>query len=312
MSAKPQPALSPQRARWLSFALFAAPAPQTPAQSAPPSTPPAAPSAARPSAPPAPAREGPADVGVPLDLPLDLRLERRDGDGGPALEPIGGGRLRHRNPRFTATIAADGSVEFRDTLPTPRPTLFGVDLVDRRLRPPRPDVRDDFEARALYPTGPPTAAVFAGVGGGLPGLADLLARGRRRDGGAHLAEKRRFLADTEGLRARMHYTWLKGQLEARLEVLLSQVIAAWNDPALPLHERKRRLFRAWDDCEPAPGAEPVDRLRADVARRARDKLEALARVLAPPTSPQRFTPDELAALNATRRSAAPFDPYRAP
>src|SRR4051812_23618373 len=53
-----------------------------------------------------------------FDPGLVLQTDTRS-DRGPRLEPIGGGRLRHRDPRFTAIIAADGNVEFRDVVIKP-------------------------------------------------------------------------------------------------------------------------------------------------------------------------------------------------
>ena len=246
-------------------------------------------------------------------------LERdREADGGPQLEPIGGGRLRHKDPRFTAIIAPDGSVEFRDVVIEPDATVMGIDLLTGKLRPPKPVARDNFEERALYPQGPPTAPTMVGLGGGFGGLLGaLVSKIRRKAGGlgkdsgrANMPAKVRFLAQTEGLRTRMAHAWLKARLAEQRGRLVEEVLALWRDPSLPLAERKRRIFQMWDDCaEPAELRTPTDEIQAAAAVEARVRIEGLIRMLAPRGSPQQFTAAELAEFNAQRRSRARFDPY---
>jgi hypothetical protein len=241
--------------------------------------------------------------------PAGLVLERgAAGDGGPRLEPIGGGRLRHRDPRFTAIVAPDGSVEFRDPTVTANGDILGLDLRSRRLKSGDGGLpRDNFSERALYPHGPPTAAMMVGVGFTFGGLADG-PRGKR-----HASAKLAFLEATEALRLRMAYAWHRDRLREAEAALISRLIQRWRDPSRGLADRKRDLFLAWDECdETSRDSSPLGELRAEAGRSARAKIEALARLLAPPGGPSRYTPAELAALNARRRSVRPFDPYRAP
>lgn len=234
-----------------------------------------------------------------------LQLERGRGDGEPRLEPIGGGRLRYRDPRFTAIVAADGSVEFRDHKGKVDTNVLGFDVVKRKLDRKPFGAPDVFTERALNPDPRlPQTAILVGFGGRFGGLADWAIKTR------HAAAKSRFLAATEGLRMRMGHAWLQARLAEQLDEVISRAIAAWRDPSVALAERKRRLFAAWDECEPGPSDGPTAEIRAEAAARARTRLEALIRVLAPPGSPQQFTAEELAELNAGRRSRAAFAPYR--
>lgn len=245
---------------------------------------------------------------------------QRGSDHGPALEPIGAGRLRHRDPRFTAIIEADGSVEFRDVVIDPKANLLGVDLFERKLDPPKPLASDGFAERAIFPHGPPTAPMMVSTGSGGGGLLGaVLGLLRRRNGGAdrskrpgraNLAAKAAFLADTEALRMRMAHAWLKARLKEQQGALVDQVLAVWRDPSLPPAARRRQIFTLWDECGDPTGSQTgTDELRAQAAREARGRVEALIRMLAPPGSPERFTDAELAELNARRRSRARFDPY---
>ena len=251
-----------------------------------------------------------------------LMLESSRGapaDVGPRLEPIGGGRLRHRGKGFTAIIDADGSVEFRDVLVEAKPSFMGFDLRGNK-NPPVNLARDNFEERALYPTGPPTAPILVGVGGCFGGIVGALigavvrkARGGKSPGHRHTAAKLQFIKETEAPRLRMMHAWLKARLAAQLDVLIAEVLAAWRDTSLPLVERRRRIFIKWDECEDGGGVagSAIEQIRADAATLARARIEALVRLLAPAGSPQAYAQAELVRLNAGRRSRSTFDPYGA-
>lgn len=231
---------------------------------------------------------------------------------GPKLEPIGGGRLRHRDPRFTAIIEPDGSVEFRDSLGQTSVDILGFDLARRRFNEYRPLARDYIAEQALYPKGPPTAAIMAGVGFRFGGLADGRRARAGRDGARNSSAKLAFLHATEALRLRMAYAWARDRMREAQDELIDQLLNMWRDSSRSLAERRHKLFLAWDACDEPRGNAPLERLRAEAGAAARDKIEALARRLAPPGSAAQYTAAELAALNARRRSVRPFDPYRAP
>lgn len=222
----------------------------------------------------------------------------------PDLESLGDGRLRHRGAGFVAVIRGDGSVEFRDVVDRDL-SYFGFRR--RRLEPAPLDTRSplvvDFAERAMFPMG---RLPVAGIGGRFGGLADWTL------GQRHAAAKRAFLDATVGLRTRLAYAWRRARAQEQLAALGERLLAAWRDPGRSLAERKQLLFAAWDECaEPDPAAGPFDHLLGVAGLHARAKIAAFVRLVAPAGSPEAFTADELARLNATRRSAARFAPYAA-
>jgi hypothetical protein len=248
---------------------------------------------------------------APGELDPGLVLERgaRPGDLGPKLEPIGRGRLRHRDPRFTAIIEADGSVEFRDPVGQSTLNFLGVERTrDGGIKLQQyKEPQGDFSERALFPHGPPTAAMFAGVGFRFGGLAD----GKR--GQRHGSAKLAFLAATEALRLRMAYAWHKERIAEQQFEIIQQLARAWRDTRRSLADRKRHVFLTWDHCDDgAPTGHPLEDLRATAGAESRRKIEAFVRLVAPLGGPNQFTPAELAAFNSVRRSQRPFAHYVAP
>lgn len=259
---------------------------------------------------PAPTVEGPKQapgMTVPRGWTgLQLRGDRSASGGeGPALKDIGDGRLQHQADGFRATIAADGSVEFHDVLVKPKVVLLGFDLVAGKFELPRAPSRDAFEERAVFPFGPGTAAMLATPSIAMPGLADMLIKHR------FARAKLRFLRETEALRTRMAHAWLKQRLAEELDALVARIMAIWRESSLPLVERRRRIFVAWDECEELRGTEAsvTDETRAAGGMQARERIVRLVRLIAPRGSAQQYTPAELLRLNAGRRSAGRFEPY---
>lgn len=235
---------------------------------------------------------------------LMLRGDRAPKEAGPRLTALGDGRLLHDAGGFTATIAADGSVAFKDVMVKPKVVVMGFDLTTGKFERGATS-GDAFSERAVQPFGPSTAAMLAGVSVGMPGLADMLLKHR------FARAKLRFLRETEALRMRMAHAWLQARLAEELDRLVARMLAIWRDDTLTLAERRRRIFVAWDECEEGRGTpgSPAEEIRAAAARRARDRIERLVRLIAPPGSPQQFTPAELVRLNAGRRSEGRFAPY---
>lgn len=222
-----------------------------------------------------------------------------------ALEPDGGGRLRHRAEGFTAIIHPDGSVEFRHRVQAPTISIMGLDPIRRRVQRAPVDRRESswaaFSERAIYPMG--QLPLLVGVGGPISGLSEWTRS--QRD----VPEKQAFLVATAGLRGRMRYAWTRAQLERGLGALGEQVVAIWRDPKLPLAERKRRLFALWDECAEGTGTTPLEALQRAAGRAARAKIVGYVRRVAPPGSAEAYAEAELAALNAGRRSHERFAPY---
>lgn len=253
---------------------------------------------------PWPARAGPAPAPVPGALPQNVKAALGD----VALEPAGGGRLRHRGQGFTAYINPDGSVEFKDYGGSAEFSVFGLDLFRRRFREPEPERHDPAWTgvleRAIYPQG--RLPLFGGFSGRFGGLAD----GRRKD--RHKREKAAFMAATEKLRFEMATQWFREQIERELADLGGQLTEVWRDTRLSLAERKRLIFERWLDSEhPASGGHPLDVLRARAGRIARAKIEAFVRVVAPPGSREAFTEAELRQINRGRSGTGRFRPYDA-
>lgn len=247
----------------------------------------------------------PAPPVTPGTLPRDVRAALSD----IALEPDGGGRLRHRGDGFTAIIHPDGTFEFRDHGGTAELNLFGLDLFRRRFREPEPE-RDPplwigIRESVLFPEGRvPIAGGFIARFGGL-------ADGPRKD--RHRSAKRQFLAATERLRAHLAHRAFRARLQHELAELGPHLVEIWRDETLALAERKRQIFERWADCEDpsTPARSEQDVLRQAFAEAARAKIEAFVRQVAPQGSKQAYTRAELVRFNRGRTGESRFRPYDA-
>jgi hypothetical protein len=245
----------------------------------------------------APRLEGAPDVGTPGPSAAALGLERQDDGAWIYVDPGG---------RFSARIEDDGSVRFGDRWRRPD---------DRDARRPRPE-----RGRCC---GAPAEgfghAVNALSGAPVSGPSEWAFRLRGHDPVA--AAKAQMLARTRPFRARLAVAWHKGVLATRLSRLPGELERLWTDPDLSAQEKRRMIFRRWDECEDAlvvpvsvpVGGDALSRARADAAARARKAIERFVRVRLPAGHAQAFDPEELARLNSSRQSREPFDPYaRAP
>jgi hypothetical protein len=245
----------------------------------------------------------PAPPAAPGTPPKNIRAALSD----VALEPDGGGRLRHHGDGFTAIIHPDGAFEFRDHGGTVELNLFGLDMFRRRFREPEPErqpplwigVREEL----FFPRGRlPVAAGFIAQFGGL-------ADGPRKD--RHKSAKRHFLAATERLRTHLANRAYRESLQRELAELGPHLVELWHDETLALAERKRQIFERWADCEDpsTPARSERDVLRHAFADAARAKIEAFVRQSAPRGSQQAYTRAELARLNRGRTGESRFRPY---
>ncbi len=226
------------------------------------------------------------------DVPHNLGLVRR-----------ADGVLLYRDPghRFSAVIAADGTAWFAD-----------------RWRRIAWKDRQNGRGISLPPEGAIAFNPFAGV---------QVARGgrvqARRGVDPHGDAKADFLARTAEFRLRLAVAAARARIEQSLAAMPHELLAIWRDRKRPPAQRRAVLFRRWDDCDdvsvatvgtdatPASEAAAVELavLRRDAADRARRTIEAFVRRHAPAGSPEAYPSDELAALNAHRRSTAAFVPY---
>lgn len=121
---------------------------------------------------------------------------------------------------------------------------------------------------------------------------------RMMDPNIYSAEKRRFLEETEALRAQLaeqerERVLAHGRL--RLRGKLEGILA---DAALSPVQKRAAIFDLWDDCaEDATGSE------------GQRLVEAFVRERMPRGSSLAYGEEELAQLNVRRVNARPFDPY---
>lgn len=201
---------------------------------------------------------------------LALNLELEKEAPGPNLEPSGGGTYRHEDSMFRARIEADGTVELEDKI-VPVPSV-GMNAEGR------PSVEIPLDA------------------------TDTLMRILGDDPYAY--EKRKFLAATQELRAQMAERACKENLDASLLEIKPRMTAIWENRRFSHAEKKKRLFALWDECaeEGSPDVLKTSELiRASI-------LGFIAEHL-PPESHLAYSENDLAMLNATRRSRAEFLPY---
>ncbi len=243
-------------------------------------------------APPSP-RMMPSGTGlVPLaaqDRVHDLGLVRR-----------ADGTFGYQDPghRFTALVRRDGSVLFADRW---RRLDHRKHLSGRGLALPTEG------ARALNP--------FAGWRVTGPNEWALAMSGSDPSAAA----KAGFLARTAAFRHKLAIGFARLQFKEGLRALPGQLLAIWSDRSRAAAERRRLIFRRWDDAAETIGtpivatddAASIDVERARTGDAARDAIEAFCRRHLPAGSAHAFTPDELRRLNRTRKSAATFDPYGA-
>ena len=141
-------------------------------------------------------------------------------------------------------------------------------------------------------------------GGCKMALDDALMRRHGID--PYASAKRQWLDKTFEERAALGLANRKEDLARSAEFMQKNVHYAWQHTR-DAAERKEALFELWDDCAESGDD---DLVRGGAA--ARDYLVGFVRAHLPPGSADAFTADEIAKLNAHRKSRAAFDPYNAP
>jgi hypothetical protein len=120
------------------------------------------------------------------------------------------------------------------------------------------------------------------------------------------AAKQKLLDDTREVRAGMQRRDARRAYDEALRELPKRLAELWARTDLPAAQRRRLLFLLWDESADASGD---DDERAAAATRGRRKLERFVRDHLPEGSPDGYTAEELAALNAKRTSREEFRPY---
>jgi hypothetical protein len=133
-------------------------------------------------------------------------------------------------------------------------------------------------------------------------LTDLVMRAAGMDPYGY--DKGRVADMTRAMREEMSATERPRRIARALARLPGELEALWRRTDMGASERREILFQLWDDLLEGEGPEE------NAAARAREEiLRFIGRAL-PSGSGDAYSPDELARLNARRKSRASFAPYR--
>jgi hypothetical protein len=122
---------------------------------------------------------------------------------------------------------------------------------------------------------------------------------RAGGGDPYAAERAWVMEHTEDLRARLEAEHRRASMESALSGIAAECRRIWGRTTRSAAQRRRQIFELWDDAEEeGEGA----RARAAILRWIRENL--------PRDGGEGYSAEELARLNASRRSRAEFDPYR--
>jgi len=120
-------------------------------------------------------------------------------------------------------------------------------------------------------------------------------------------EKLKLLDETREARAEMARADRRDRFHDALDRLPGKLGRIWGYDGWSDVERRRILFRLWDEC-----AEKGDEELVHAAAQVRATIVAFIRRNLPAGGPTAYSDDELEALNAGRTSRARFDPYSEP
>jgi len=187
---------------------------------------------------------------------------------GPDAKPDGDGGYRFERTTFVARVRRDGTVKIEDN----------------------PDINGRF-------TGLGIAASFD--------LTDMIMRAIGDD--PYAFEKLKILDATREARAGMAREDRSGRIRAALVRLPRDLARIWAYERWDAAERRRVLFRLWDEVVEEGEAELVRagaQVRGIICNFIRQHLSA--------GGPAAYTSEELAELNRRRKSKTAFDPYSEP
>lgn len=137
---------------------------------------------------------------------------------------------------------------------------------------------------------------------GIFDLTDLVMRLHGDD--PYTYDKSKVVELTRKMRQRMTDEDRERRLRTALAVWPAHLEAVWRRSDLPASERRALLFQLWDDLlDTDVGPEGT------AAQEARARIVGFIRAQLPPGAPHAYTRDELARLNARRKSRRTFDPY---
>ncbi len=229
------------------------------------------------------------------------------------LAPSGGGRFRSEQGTFRVDVDRDGSAQIKDAanlhvgLALPRLRDVG-NALSKWAEDPYGDTGadkrqelgeyksagDDTKATASKVTGVPLLA------GGFD-VTDALMRRHGQD--PYASKKLKVLDATRDERVQIGAKYRRDQLGQAPQMMKAAVDQLWGS-GLDVAAKKRALFELWDDCAEAGVPELVE-----AGQRARAFLVGFVNARLPAGSASAFSRDELAELNAHRRSRIVFAPY---
>jgi hypothetical protein len=232
--------------------------------------------------------------------------------GAPVHSPLMGMRGKNEGPglvwnpssKFDAAFEAYGAAHPPDIPPPPSGELHPAGNGTFTSDQPAFKVKVDRDGTAHIEDKPDVGDVhFSGIG--IAGRANIDDWAMRKAGiDPYASAKRQWLDKTRDERARIAMANRKEDLARAPEFMRRNLAWAWNKTMTDPEARKQALFELWDDC-----AETGDDDLVAAGRAARSYLVGFIRAHLAAGSPGAFSADDLARLNAHRRSKATFEPY---
>lgn len=264
-------------------------------------------------------RQGKPDLSLPTGSGVITAIINRPSpppeDIAAELEPQRDGTHVKNDLVFVATVEPDGNVKFEDKpnfrykfhLPNPVKIARGVKrhlaswaedptgVATDRTKKNRDGTDDDHDGK--LDEGDTVTILSGGFD-----LTDWAMRSQGDD--PYTSRKMAFLDRTRTDRVAIGGKYRADQLDAADQYMLDHLRALWKRDDLDAEARRAEVFALWDDCAEAGEARVVE-----AAARARAALYRFVATKLPPGSRDAYTADELARLNATRKSRATFAPY---
>jgi hypothetical protein len=236
------------------------------------------------------------------------------------LNPAGGGESVARSGPVKMHVDRDGRASFDDEgdgefhiglpIPTSRKALgqmlegWAKDPYAQTEAPPIQDLPQHEQAVPGGWDSGSRAAGGGGGGGGVGGGFDITAWAMKKAGmDPYQARKQKLLEETYDERAEQRAVHTADQLDHADQLVRKNLARLWT-ATTDAAERRLALFEMWDECEEGEGR------RAEAGHAARKQIDGWIRAKLPATGADAYTVDELAELNAKRRSTQRFDPYR--
>ena len=232
--------------------------------------------------------------------------------GPPQHNPLMGMRGKNEGPglvwnpsaAFDAAFEANSAAHPPDLPPPPSGELHPSGNGTFKSDQPAFKVKVDRDGTAHIEDKPDVGDVHVS-GIGIAGRASFDDWAMRKAGiDPYASAKRQWLDKTRDERARIAMANRKEDLGRAPEYMRRNLALAWKKTEGDAEARKQALFELWDEC-----AETGDDDIVAAGAAARAYLVGFVRAHLAQGKPGAFTGDDLARLNAHRRSKATFEPY---